>query len=278
MEGVKLSGLRTGVEGPSVDGAGFGFGVPVDLLHFPIGFGSDAVQLQGPRAVDAGSFALPFRAETRCNLLALTDHAGMDFFQHADAVVQALEADIQNLNPELFHVRLRLFEDGSFNGHTSFPNGQEWCCLRALGKGGGIDFAIFFGADEFDEIMVGHSAAGGAAKISIEAGQGSAFVPERHEEEKRVRNTPACKRADFQGLLIPCSHRAGAAVPFEDALIEAVYRVNERRFEMQAGFCDGAPLHLAKLGDDDLLGHGDSVEAVPNEDSADKDEGDEGGS
>ena len=187
----------------------------------------------------------------------------MDFFEHSAAVVEAFKADIEDLDPEFFHHRLGLLQDHLFNSHPAFADVDEGGGFGACRQGGRIDFTILVGPDQFDEIVVGHGAAGAAAEIVIKAGQGGALIPHTDKKLEGIRNAPTGKGADFEVLFIPGSHGNRAAVPFENSFVEAVHGIDKGCLQVDARFRDGEAFHLAELGDDHLLGHGGGVKTVP---------------
>ena len=46
LERIELRGLRTGIKGFGIDGAGLGFGGAADFLDFAVGFGSDFIEFE----------------------------------------------------------------------------------------------------------------------------------------------------------------------------------------------------------------------------------------
>ncbi len=137
--------------------------------------------------------------------------------------------------------------------------------------------AIFRGTDGFDEVVAGDDVAGLTAEDVIQAGLGAAFVAQLLIEGEGVFNAPAAKGVHNDVNFVLGGHSGGRAIPLEDALFEAIDRLNERGLEMKTGLDNRFPDGFAELGDDDLLPFTDGVEGgVEDDDEKDRNEGGEG--
>ena len=93
-----------------------------------------------------------------------------------------------------------------------------------------------------------------------------------------VADLPASERVDQDVSLVLGGHFIGLAVPFENALLDAVHFLNERGLEMQSRVGDRSADRFAKLGDDDLFGFLDGVGGAEEQNGRDErdDDGDDG--
>ena len=84
---------------------------------------------------------------------------------------------------------------------------------------------------------------------------GGAFVAELLHEHQRVHDLPAAKRVHDDVNLVLGGHLSGRAVPLQHLVGKAVHGLDERHFEVQAGFGHRLSHDLLELGDDNLLAH-----------------------
>ena len=119
---------------------------------------------------------------------------------------------------------------------------------------------ILGGANDLDQLMLGDGVAGLAAENVVQAGLGTAFIPQPQKVLEGIDDPPACKEVDRDVQLVLGRHIGRAAVPLEDTLVDAVDVLDEGHLELEAGRRHGGADRSAELGDDRLLDLADGVE------------------
>lgn len=207
-------------------------------------------------------------------MLALGDHAIIDFYDDGGVVIDAFEADVHELDAELGELGGGFFHDFVFEGGAAFADFWEDADVAGLAFGHFFEGFVFGGgsvfvcADDLDEVVFSDDAAGGGAEDVIDAGLGGALVAEAAEVLEGVCDTPAAEGVYGDVEFVFGGHVDALAIPWEDVFGDAVDDLDEGGFEVEAGVCDGFSARVSELGDDDLLGGFDGV-------GADVEEGDE---
>jgi len=136
-----------------------------------------------------------------------------------------------------------------------------------------LGFTVFVGADQFDQVVTGDDVPRLAANDVVDPRQSSPFIRQAPQVHQRIDDPPAGEGVDHYVELVAGGHLAGAAIPFEDPLLEPVGRLDEGDFEVEprAGGIvdqrvDRLAHRLAELRDHHLLGLIDRVGAAEDHD------------
>src|SRR6185295_8552935 len=159
-EGVEAASLRALRVRGGIDAGGLGVGCAADLLHALVRLRLDDAQIALAVAEDLGGFALTFRAEAGSNLLALRDHALVDLLDHARVVVDALEANVQELDAELRELGLGRVSDLVLDDRAPLLNGLQHPNRIVTPRGRSQRLvakrlSVLGGANDLDQIVLG---------------------------------------------------------------------------------------------------------------------------
>ena len=103
----------------------------------------------------------------------------------------------------------------------------------------------------------------------VEARLARAFIAQADEKLQRVGDLPARVSIYVHEALVLCGYLVGVAIPFQEALVEILYFLDDWGLKLQAGFCAGFSYRLAKLCDNGLLGFIEDEHAVEPDDDDD---------
>src|SRR6266545_7786911 len=223
-------GARKNLRGPRV-------GLAADFLDFAIGLGFDSAQVAFLGADYFCRLALALGAEARRDLLALADHPFVNLRADLRVVVDAHKPHGDQFDPEIPELRRGQFHYFTLNGGAAQRNREQHVALAGvrieLRVGDG--FPVLGGADNLDQVVLGHSVADLAADDVVEAGERASLITQSGEELQRVADAPAAERVHDYVELVARGHLTGAAVPFENAFVDAVDRLNEGQLGMHSG-------------------------------------------
>ena len=227
--------------------------LPLQLLRRAVGLRLDPLQLALLLAADPRGLALPFGPVLLGDPLALGDHAREHVLLHLVHVVEALEADVQDLDAEVAGPGLCGLQDLLSDGRPPFLDRLQHRRLLA-----GLDDRLVgrpVGApDQLDQVVAGDRVARLAVEDVVEPRLRGALVAQPLQELQRIDDAPAGVGVHPDEPLVLGRHLVGAPVPLEEALVEEVRGLDERHLEVQARRLDRAADRVAELRDDDLLG------------------------
>src|SRR4029077_3437091 len=125
------------------------------------------VQVTHAIAADSGGLAVPFRQEAFRNLPPLADHAIVDLRAHAFIVIDPLESNIEQFDTKYANLLGSLGKDLLLDQFASLLYRHQRPHVRLPSRIGhervAQRHAILGGADDLDQLMLGHRVAGLAA-------------------------------------------------------------------------------------------------------------------
>src|SRR5260221_5949738 len=248
-----------------------------DALRFAVRGGLDFVQVAFLLPRDPRRFAVAFRAKELRDLLPLADHPLVNAREHFAVVIDALEPQVEQLDAKLRQLRRRGALDLRLHflapkldrpqrpdyADAGLALGQTFIVLR---------LAALVRAHDLDQLVLGDRVANLAPENVLEPRLSAAFIAQADEELQRVLDAPAAKRIDVDVGLVLRRDADRRAVPFEETLVEAVDRLNERLLEVQPRLGDPRSHRPAKFRQHHLLGLLDRVKAARRRDERHEDD------
>ena len=196
----------------------------------------------------------------------LGDHPGIYLQADLLDVVDPLEAEVEDLDPQIQGARLCRRQHLRLERAPSLldpvlPLGLALSgdLLSDLLGDGELPVA---GPDHLDEVVLGDHVAGLAVEDVVEPGLSTLLRAQPLEVLERVGDPPARISVDVDEPLVTRRHLIRVAIPFQEALVEVVGYLDEGFLELQSGFGDRLAFRLTELGDHDLLGLVDDVHAA----------------
>jgi hypothetical protein len=103
---------------------------------------------------------------------------------------------------------------------------------------------VLGGADDLDQLVLGHRVAGLAAEDVVQPRLGAALVAQPQEVLQGIDDAPAGEEVDRDVELVLGGHVRRVAVPLQDPLVDGVHLLDEGAFILSPAVVTGSPTGL----------------------------------